>query len=67
MLLYLNTTVKPDFLVWTGDNISSNFWDHTLETTIQDITKISQLVNDYLGSITAIFPAIGNHDIFPLN
>lgn len=30
MLEYLRDVVKPDIVIWTGDTVPHNHWDHTL-------------------------------------
>jgi hypothetical protein len=67
MLSFIATNIQPDIVVWTGDTVPHNFWDHTLNSTINHVTKISNMVNSYLGSTSKIFPTVGNHDIFPMN
>lgn len=67
MLEYIRDVVKPDVIIWTGDSISHDFWEHTHEEVIRKITVISDLVFQYLNKTSTIYPVMGNHDVFPLN
>lgn len=31
MLSYISEEIKPDMLIWTGDNSAHNVWDNTVE------------------------------------
>ena len=44
LLDYITNTVKPDLIVWTGDNTAHNVWDNTAdETTIYTITVTNMI------------------------
>lgn len=49
MLEYIRDKVKPELIVWTGDTMSHNFYEHTPEKVVNDLKNISSVINKYLG------------------
>jgi sphingomyelin phosphodiesterase len=54
-------------VIWTGDSVPHEYWEQTSSIVTNDVETVSTLVNTYLGATSTIFPAIGNHDTFPVN
>lgn len=57
--------IKPDFILFTGDNSAHNVWEvtqkeiiHSTELSLKEIEKI-------FGKDTPIYPTIGNHEKAP--
>ena len=64
---HIKNTVNPDLIVWTGDSNSHSVWNSTQQETISVITLISTLMKDYFNFTIPIYPAIGNHEFFPVD
>jgi sphingomyelin phosphodiesterase len=68
-LKFVETDIKPDIIVWTGDNPSHDEWD---SDTQQEALNISSFFTNILKekfsdrNIT-IYPSIGNHEKFPVD
>jgi sphingomyelin phosphodiesterase len=68
MFEYVRDSVKPDIIVWTGDNSAHVIWSNTPEEVLDsthNITKIFREVFD--GTKVTIIPINGNHDVWPAN
>lgn len=55
--------IKPDLIVWTGDNDAHDVWEITEETPIKATKLVSSTLNKLVKS--PLFPAIGNHEEYP--
>lgn len=55
--------IKPDLIVWTGDNDAHDVWEITQETPIKATKLVSSTLNRLVKS--PLFPAIGNHEEYP--
>jgi sphingomyelin phosphodiesterase len=55
--------IKPDLILWTGDNPPHNPWGENYKEEIYEITKlfIDLLLNKY-NYTKPVFPSIGNHE-----
>ena len=62
-------TLKTSFITWVGDNSAHNVWDNSNEEVYQYTLNITDTLNQSLGkdSKIQIFPAMGNHDTWPVN
>lgn len=58
--------LKPDLVVWTGDTIPHNFWEHNAIDTIKGVSQVTYNVMYYLKGIP-VYPVPGNHDFYPTN
>jgi len=60
---------KTDFITWTGDTSPHNTWTNTKEEVAEYVRNVTQTLKDSLGSNSQIdiFPALGNHDVWPIN
>lgn len=45
MFEYIRDTVKPDVLVWTGDNSNHAIWDTNHDEVISSTGNITQIMN----------------------
>ena len=63
------STLKTDFITWTGDNSPHNTWENTQEEVAMYVANITATLKESLGtdSTIEIFPALGNHDVWPIN
>lgn len=61
--------LKTDFITWAGDNSGHNVWDNTNDEVTKYSYTISDMLNKALGpdSKIAMYPAMGNHDTWPVN
>jgi predicted MPP superfamily phosphohydrolase len=58
-----------DFITWTGDNTAHDIWEQNDQLNTQSTANLTQTLKDSLGpdSTIDIFPALGNHDVWPVN
>jgi sphingomyelin phosphodiesterase len=66
MLELISTVIKPDFVLWTGDNPPHDLWNTSLSHQVDSSTLVVNVVRKYLSNYT-VFPALGNHEGFPPN
>jgi len=58
--------LKPDFILFTGDNIAHNVWEDTQEEVVE-ATKIQiDIMKKYFKDVP-IYPALGNHEKAPVD
>lgn len=68
MLQYIKEEIKPDMVVWTGDNSAHNVWDNTNEEVIEYTKNITDTIKGiFEGTDITVFPIQGNHDTWPIN
>ncbi len=57
--------IKPDIILWTGDNPAHNIWQDTRD----EIKNITKTFVDYLtkksNNTISVYPAVGNHEEYP--
>ena len=51
--------IKPDFIIWTGDNPAHNVWENTKEEAIKITTLFSYMVQFKYNYSIPVYPAIG--------
>jgi Calcineurin-like phosphoesterase len=67
-LEHVRDEVKPDIIIWTGDNSAHNVWDNTLEEAVGSVVNVTKAFKDILGNTDiTIVPIHGNHDFWPPN
>jgi len=61
-------SITPPFnaVVWTGDNPPHDVWNETQTGQLERIKKVTQKLSQAFPKIP-VFPAIGNHDTFPVD
>lgn len=65
---FVRDDIKPDVLVWTGDNSAHDTWQNTSEQVIEYTTKITDIIAETFESTDVkILPIEGNHDTWPVN
>ena len=61
-------SLKPDFIIWTGDNAPHDTWKDKSEGQ-KDIYVVSEIIRDALNDKfkfkIPIYPILGNHEIYP--
>ena len=68
MLEYIRDTVKPDVLVWTGDNSNHALWSVSEEDIIDSSVTLTQMIAEVFGQTeVTVLPIHGNHDFYPPN
>ena len=61
-------TLKTDFVTWTGDNSAHNVWNSNDQEVADYTLTITKMFKETLGSKgIQFYPALGNHDTFPVN
>ena len=62
------SALKPDFVLWTGDNPPHNVWNQSQAYNMQYITEANALLENYFKpGVTAVYPTLGNHGCYPVN
>ncbi|KAH8814819.1 putative acid sphingomyelinase [Xylogone sp. PMI_703] len=56
--------INPAFTIFTGDVVAHDLW---LVNEAEVITDLHSTYNTQLGSLRTVFPALGNHDVAPVN
>ena len=64
---FIGTEIKPDMVLWTGDNADHNIWDQSFDENMMNNLDITNQLKKYLPSETLVFPTLGNHDAYPVN
>lgn len=65
---FVRDDIKPDVVVWTGDNSAHDTWQNTSEQVIEYTTKITDIIAETFESTDVkILPIEGNHDTWPVN
>jgi len=67
MLQYIKDNVKPDLILWTGDNTPHNVWDEKRSEVYPSTSSVTEIIKSYIGSSIPVFPVAGNHDTYPLD
>ena len=68
MFKYIAEVVKPDVLIWTGDNSPHTIWDNDFEEVVSATANITNMIkNAFKNTKVAVIAAQGNHDSFPAN
>ena len=53
-----------DFILWTGDNPSADYWLYNRETHLQNAQALTDLFRQYVPNVQ-IYPIMGNHGCYP--
>ena len=68
VLEYIRDTIQPDLVIWTGDNSAHSIWDISQHNVIQSTIDVSIMMSSvFTANGIPVFPAIANHDVFPVN
>jgi len=68
MFKEIRENIDPDLVFWAGDSVAHNDETLTLESNVEQLKKVSQMVVDNFSSYGyKVIPAIGNHDTYPMN
>ena len=58
--------MKPDFIIWTGDNAEHNAWNISQEEVYYTTRYIKNTLDDAIGNDSIIvYPVLGNHEVYP--
>jgi sphingomyelin phosphodiesterase len=58
--------IKPDFVIWTGDNPAHDEWNEDTQEEIYAVSELfTQILNDGFKNTIPIYPSMGNHEKFP--
>jgi len=55
--------IKPDFMIWTGDNPSHSEWERETANEILEVT--SEFTKLMMDSDIQVYPSLGNHEKYP--
>jgi len=67
---FLATTfedIKPDFIIWTGDNNPHDIWNSTQYEAFESTIKFTKVLTNYYNSTIRVYPVIGNHEKYPVD
>ena len=68
MLEYIATEIKPDILIWTGDNSPHNTYEITLEEVTNYTIAVTEMIQTALKDTNiTVLPIQGNHDTYPVD
>jgi sphingomyelin phosphodiesterase len=59
----ISNEIKPDFLIWTGDNPSHAEWDRSTAEEVINVTSI--FTEKMMESGIPVYPSLGNHEKYP--
>lgn len=60
--------IKPDVIIWTGDNSSHNIWSNTLDEVINYTQTITDMIKATIkDKDITVLPIHGNHDTWPVD
>lgn len=62
----MNNEIKPDFVIWTGDNPSHEFNNMTSTEGIHSTIIVSRILKEKFPD-TIVYPTLGNHEKVPLD
>ena len=57
--------LKPDFIIWTGDNAEHNNYNSTQEEVYFTTREIRNIININFGNNITVYPVMGNHEVYP--
>ncbi|XP_076814916.1 sphingomyelin phosphodiesterase-like [Clavelina lepadiformis] len=57
---------KFDYIIWTGDLPAHNDWSQTKESQLFLLKNLTKTILKYFPN-TPVYPALGNHESFPVN
>lgn len=66
MLKHIVENHKIDYVIWTGDIPAHDVWNQTRIEQLYLLRSVSKIMMKYMKEIP-IFPALGNHESFPVN
>jgi len=55
----MNTDLKPDFILWTGDNPPHNVWENTEEEAYRITEVFSYMIQFKYNFSIPVYPAVG--------
>jgi sphingomyelin phosphodiesterase len=65
---FVLTDIKPDMVIWTGDNSPHYVWADTEEDVIASTVGLTQILKDsFTKKGITVVPIQGNHDTWPIN
>lgn len=68
MFEYIAKEVKPDVLIWTGDNAPHSIWETNVEEVLDATKNVTEMIKRaFKGQKVTIIPVQGNHDYSPPN
>lgn len=69
LLNFIDTVVrdiKPDFIIWTGDNPSHAEWEADTQEEVYNVTSLfTYLLKEKFNNTVPVYPSLGNHEKFP--
>ena len=51
--------IKPDIIIWTGDNAPHNIWEEKKEDLVRESSMIAYLIQFKFNVTIPIYPAVG--------
>jgi len=66
VVMFIKEKVKPDYIIWLGDNTDHKIWLSDQKRHSNFTSYISQKLQKELSDIP-IFPVLGNHELLPVD
>jgi sphingomyelin phosphodiesterase len=63
---YIRDMLKPDMIIWTGDNVPHEIWDQSFENNLNATKTVTELIRKTIPGVP-LYPIQGNHEYFPAN
>lgn len=68
MFKYIAEEIKPDILIWTGDNSPHVIWENDHEEVVSATRNITEMIQfAFKNTKITVIATNGNHDTFPAN
>jgi sphingomyelin phosphodiesterase len=62
---YVNEEIKPDFILWTGDNPPHDPWTGSQEAAFNATQTFVDLISKNNNYSLPVYPTPGNHEMYP--
>ena len=62
----MNESIKPDLVIWTGDNVAHDIWNQTVHKNAESTILITEFIKTHWPEMP-VFVTPGNHEFFPVN
>ena len=63
-LQFISEEIKPDVIIWTGDNTAHDVWHQNSSTQTVPTKFATEYIKEFLPNVP-LFPIFGNHECFP--
>lgn len=69
MMHFIKENIKPEAIIWPGDNSVHSVWDNTEKQISKYTDEITERLKEFYPKESGVnvYPTIGNHDTWPVN